>query len=255
MNLNKSHAIFLIIATLFLGLTYLPLLASEPIVDAFAREDGAFENLTAVYLLVTAFAFAASFFLFREASWLLKLAHAGLAIFFFLGAAEEISWGERIFEWEDHNFVRGINVQRELTIHNLKYFQGDEAILPVSIAQLFFLFCFAFAVLIPLIARLFPRIRMFLEPIFPIMPLPFGLLVVATYIFQKAMVRLLPMFPGLYQHSSMPIPQGVHEIREHGYSFALMVSAMFYVLEGKAARDRESKKTEEERSSSTSPVN
>ena len=60
------------------------------------------------------------------------------------------------------------------------------------------------------------------------MPLLFGLLVLLTYFLQKSMVRLLPMFPGLYQHPSMPIPQGVHEIREHAYTFALQVSAMYY---------------------------
>lgn len=250
----RAHAIFLIAATLYLGLTYLPLLGNERIVDAFAREDGVFENLTALYLLITAFVFAASIFVFKNSSRLLKLVYAGLALLFMLGAGEEISWGERIFGWEDHNFIRGVNVQKELTIHNLKYFQGDEAIIPVSISQLFIAFGFGFAVLMPLLARLSPRIRRLLEPIFPIMPLHLGLLVVATYIFQKSVVRLIPLFPALYRHPSMPIAQGVHEIREHGYSFALMVSALFYFFELRAVRGVQRAKTEEQRSSNIRPV-
>jgi len=244
MERYKSHTAFLIIATLFLGLTYLFLLANERTLDAFAREDGIFENLTAVYLLGASLVFVVCFFRFRKSSRLLKLSYIGLALLFFVGAGEEISWGERIFKWEDQNYIRDINVQGELTIHNLKYFQGEEAIIPVSISQLFIVFAFVFAVLIPLACRLFPKIERFLAPIIPIMPLEFGVLVVATYIFQKSMLRILPMFPALYQHPSMPIPQGVHEIREHGYTFALLVSSIFYFSREKnvkmAAKRRES---------------
>jgi hypothetical protein len=41
----------------------------------------------------------------------------------------------------------------------------------------------------------------------------------------------------------MPIPQGVHEIREHGYSFALLVSTIVYfwskrsTIEAEASRE------------------
>jgi hypothetical protein len=82
--------------------------------------------------------------------------------------------------------------------------------------------------MIPLACRLSGKIANFVTPRFPVMPLQFGLLVVLTYILQKSMVRVLPLFPGLYQHPSMPIPQGVHEIREHAYTFSLQISAMYY---------------------------
>ncbi|MGB8983579.1 MAG: hypothetical protein WCC12_17050 [Anaerolineales bacterium] len=239
MKQYRSHAVFLILATLFLGLIYLPLLANERILNLFAREDGIFENLTALYLLITSFLFAAVFFRFRKSSWLLRLSYAGLALLFFLGAGEEVSWGERVFDWDDHNYIKGINVQGELTIHNLKYFQGEEAILPVSPSQLFIVFAFVFAVIIPLVCKLSPRIEGFLASRFPVMPLHLGVLVVITYIFQKAMLRLLPLFPALYQHPSMPIPQGVHEIREHGYTFALLVSTVFYFLSMESAKKAE----------------
>ena len=121
-------------------------------------------------------------------------------------------------------------MQDELTLHNLKYFQGDEAIVPISTSQLFTAFAFTLAVLIPLACRLSSQIERFVAPRFPVLPLRPGILVIATYFFQKAMVRLLPLFPALYQHPSMPIPQGVHEIREHGYSFALLVSAALFLL-------------------------
>ncbi|HSL41880.1 MAG TPA: hypothetical protein VK897_00510 [Anaerolineales bacterium] len=225
-----SHVKFLIVALLFIALTFLPLFASADTLDAFAREDGIFENLTAFYLFLTSVVFAIAFFRFRKSSWLLRLSFAGLALLFFMGAGEEISWGERIFDWDDKNYIRGINVQGELTLHNLKYFQGEDSILPVSISQLFILFVFGFAVLIPVVCLLFPKIERLVAPHFPVLPWVPGLLVVVTYVFQKLMLRILPMFPALYQHPTMPIPQGVHEIREHGYTFAVLASAVLYVL-------------------------
>jgi hypothetical protein len=236
MKQHKPLTVFLIVATVFLGLTYLPLIGSERILDIFAREDGVFENLTSLYLFLTSVIFAACFFRFRKSAWLLRLSFAGLTLLFFMGAGEEISWGERVFDWDDRNLIRGINVQRELTIHNLKYFQGEDAIIPISTSQAFTAFAFIFAVLIPLASRLSPKIERFIAPFFPVLPLYFGILVAATYIFQKAMVRLLPLFPMLYHHPRMPIPQGVHEIREHGYAFALLASSLFYYLREWAAK-------------------
>jgi|GEM_PF-4898072 len=228
MKQQKTSILFLIIAAIFIGITFLPLFASESILDLFAREDGVFENLTSLYLFVIALLFGVAFFYVRTASLLLKLSYAGLALLFFLGAGEEISWGERIFHWEDHNFIRGVNVQGELTLHNLKYFQGEESIIPVSASQLFVIFAFIFAVLIPLACTISPRINEFVAPRFPVLPLYPGVLVVLTYIFQKLLLRVLPIFPALYQHPTMPIPQGVHEIREHGFTFALLASVIIY---------------------------
>jgi hypothetical protein len=235
MKQSKSSIVFLIAAGAFLGITFLPLFASERILDLFAREDGIFENLTALYLFLIGLIFVVAFFRFRNALLWLKLSYAGLALLFFLGAGEEVSWGERIFRWDDRNLIRGINVQNELTIHNLKYFQGEEAILPVSASQIFTAFAFGIAVVIPLACKLSPKIERFVAPRFPVLPLYVGVLVVLTYIFQKLMVRLLPLFPALYQHPSMPIPQGVHEIREHGYSFALLLSVLFYFRQKRAS--------------------
>lgn len=232
----KSYLPFLIAGTIFLLLSYLPLFADEKTLDTFAREDGVFEDLTALYLFATGVIFTAALYLFRSASWLLKLCYLGLALLFFFGAGEEISWGERIFDWDDHNFIKGINVQEEFTIHNLKYFQGEESLLPVSVSQLFTAFVFLLAVIIPLACRLSPKLRQFVSPRFPILPWQFGGLVVLTYLLQKGMSRLLPMFPELYRHPTMPIPQGIHEIREHGYTFALFLSALFFFLGEMAIR-------------------
>ena len=230
MQSQKRYLPALIAAIIFLVLTFLPLVGSEKTLDAFVREDGIFEDLTVLYLLGNFIVFGAALIYFRPSSWLMKLSLLGLALLFFFGAGEEISWGERIFEWHDHNLIKDLNVQQELTIHNLKYFQGEESVLPVSFSQLFTLFVFVMMVVIPLGCLLFPKVRQFVVTRFPILPWQFGILFVLVFLAQKIMPRVLSMFPGLYHHSSMPIPQGVHEIREHGYTFVLLLAAAFYFM-------------------------
>jgi hypothetical protein len=230
MNASRFSTNLLLVSVIFLGMTFLPLLMPERTLDLFVREDGIFESLTVVYLLITSILFGLGVFRFWRSPWPMRLSCAGLALLFCFGAGEEISWGDRYFDLDDHNIIRDINVQKELTIHNLKFFQGEESILPVSTSQLFTIFAFGFAVMIPLVCRLSGKIERLMVPRFPVMPLQFGLLIVVTYILQKSMVRVLPLFPGLYQHPSMPIPRGVHEIREHAYTFSLQVSAVYYFL-------------------------
>lgn len=73
---------------------------------------------------------AASFFAFRVA-WRRRvqpqsiafLGWLGLALFCLLVAGEEISWGERLFDW-GFDAVRGINVQKETNIHNIQGVQS-----------------------------------------------------------------------------------------------------------------------------------
>lgn len=241
MNQSQSRLIFIALAILFLGLTYLPLLGSERTIDIYVREDGVVEDLTALYLFATSVVFAIIFFRFKKVSWLMKLSLLGLALLFFVGAGEEISWGERIFHWDDHNYVRGMNVQGEFTLHNLKYFQGEDAVIPISTSQLLLAFSVVFTLVIPLVCRFVPIIGNFLVPIFPVMPLDLGLLSVVNYVFQKAVLRILPHFPALYHHPSMPIPQGVYEIREHGFTLGMLISAIAYFLVLHNARKAEEK--------------
>jgi hypothetical protein len=47
-----------------------------------------------------------------------------LSVLLFVFAMEEVAWGQHLFGFEAPQFVRGINEQGELTIHNLKYISG-----------------------------------------------------------------------------------------------------------------------------------
>ena len=73
MKKSEFSSPLLIVAAVFLSITFLPLFMNERILDAFVREDGIFETLTALYLLVAALLFTFGFIRFRKSLWLMKL--------------------------------------------------------------------------------------------------------------------------------------------------------------------------------------
>ncbi|PJB54366.1 MAG: hypothetical protein CO099_02010 [Bdellovibrio sp. CG_4_9_14_3_um_filter_39_7] len=54
-------------------------------------------------------------------SWTFLLGLALLAFLFFFGAAEEISWGQRIFDFKTPEWFMAHNTQGEFNLHNLKF--------------------------------------------------------------------------------------------------------------------------------------
>ena len=85
--------------------------------DALNLEDGWTENLTAVLL------FLASLLLFATAAQGRKPSHpriyvlGGIALMF--AAGEEISWGQRIFDWTTPDLLQDLNAQGETNLHNI----------------------------------------------------------------------------------------------------------------------------------------
>ncbi|MCU7799827.1 MAG: hypothetical protein KZQ70_06705 [gamma proteobacterium symbiont of Lucinoma myriamae] len=86
----------------------------------YVMEDGFTEWSTVVFLLI-------GFFVCFRRVWLLKFQRpllflfmtSLLGLFFFFGAGEEISWGQRIFNVESSDFFVQNNAQGETNLHNL----------------------------------------------------------------------------------------------------------------------------------------
>lgn len=84
------------------------------------REDGLFETLTAILL------FGAAILFFRAGKSAIRslLGHRITLILFLLSVfamvfmMEEISWGQRIFSWENPEVVKILNYQQETNFHN-----------------------------------------------------------------------------------------------------------------------------------------
>ncbi len=100
----------------------------ESLTVSLAREDGPFEYGTAAIFLVASLS-AAVLFARSESGNDLRLFRTRRNVFYLLlsllfafGAGEEISWGQRIIEFDTPEAIRRINVNGEFNIHNLWLF-------------------------------------------------------------------------------------------------------------------------------------
>jgi uncharacterized membrane protein len=90
-------------------------------VDWFGGEDGVTEWWSvATYLAGAAMAGATGWRLRGTGHPRLALFHAVLAASLLVGAMEEISWGQRLFDWATPAALSEINEQGETTLHNLE---------------------------------------------------------------------------------------------------------------------------------------
>ena len=86
----------------------------------YVMEDGFTEWSTVITLLIGLFVCVQRVWLLKGQKPLLFLfMTALLALFFFFGAGEEISWGQRIFNIESSEFFTQNNAQGETNLHNL----------------------------------------------------------------------------------------------------------------------------------------
>lgn len=116
----------------------------------FVIEDGFTEWSTVVFLLIGLFVCVQRVWLLKgQRPFLFLFMTSLLALFFFFGAGEEISWGQRLFGVESSEFFAQHNAQGETNLHNLVV--GDtklnKLIFGRGIGILLFLYL---AVLIPL---------------------------------------------------------------------------------------------------------
>ncbi len=86
--------------------------------DELTREDGWAEYLTAVAFFLAGLVTAATAYM--ERSWTLRSFYFLGAVAMLFVAGEEISWGQRLFEWETPDFMMSLNQQGESNLHNIE---------------------------------------------------------------------------------------------------------------------------------------
>ena len=87
---------------------------------SFVKEDGFVEYLTAVFLFFACIVCVFRIIEYRKQKQMLwVITSLLLAIMFFFGAGEEISWGQRIFNFQSGEFFLEQNKQQETNLHNL----------------------------------------------------------------------------------------------------------------------------------------
>jgi hypothetical protein len=191
---------FISIPVVILASYSIYLYCSDPVIEGLGREDCFFENLTAVCFL---FASVLFFLSYRKKRIFLIL--LGLLLFF--GAGEEISWGQRIFDLKTPAALEKINVQKEITIHNIEAFnsmrfngtakKGWDRFLEINF--LFRLFCFLYGFLLPICVYHIRIIKNITRTIkLPVPPLSIGVFFIAAWLAKQLMLSVLP--PGHNPH-------------------------------------------------------
>jgi hypothetical protein len=149
------------------------------IADAYIGEDGSVEMAGALLLLVGAGTSGVVFMRSRGVSGDRKttvkpLAYLAFAVFLFLAAGEELSWGQRIFDFGTPEAVQAINSQDETSLHNL---YGDEHGENLS-SRLFQAAWVFLGVGVPVAAAAWAPMGRFLRSMLPVFPVWLALLFV-----------------------------------------------------------------------------
>ena len=212
-----------------------PLLDSQQILT-LTKEDGPVESIGAVFFFLTSTLF---FFLFFQDNsgndfWFFRMKKnvffLCLGLTFFLGFAEEISWGQRIFNISTPESIKEINLQQELNIHNLYIFHADDEegkrksffALLLNIDRLFSMFWFLYCVAIPILVRYHSwsenkahRLNL------PLVPIWLGIFFPVNYIISKMLE---------FYAANERIQSTITEVKETNFALLFfLVSTWFFI--------------------------
>ena len=231
--MNKGNFIFkpavYLVLLIYIPFTYTVLAMGSRIIAALVPEDHFFEIIGASSLLVTSLLFLYGFRVARKIlgktwiSLIKQLVYLGLALLFFFGAGEEISWGQRIFGFETPQTLAQVNKQDELNLHNLSVLENSAFF---TADRLFDAFWFLFAVLTPAVALLLPAFRKFAGKFIPIVYWGIGLLFLYNYLWAKA-AKLL--YKASYAFDNLSLTQATQEIKESNYAIVFILVGLFAI--------------------------
>jgi hypothetical protein len=201
------------------------LLLPHPVINPYILERGVVEDLGAIGLAAACVCFFLAWLRARRVPTIgfwKRLSLLGLALVFFVGTGEEVSWGQQLFDFPTPGPIEKHNYQHELTVHNLSAF-GKWTTVWAELA-----FALAIAVVIPLLARRSRSWRELIDRYLFVFPSWLTWPVVLTLVMVGVMQGVLLAWPGLW-HASTTTHQGVKEIGEMGTSLAYAIWG-WYVL-------------------------
>lgn len=120
----------------------------ETFLRTMTRENGFFEILSVVLLFtISIYGFISAFRSREIFSRVVFLSIIGFAFIAFLGAMEEISWGQQLFHFESSQFFIEENLQKETNLHNF--------IDATIFSGVIYFSMYTFFIFIPLLYKLF----------------------------------------------------------------------------------------------------
>lgn len=126
--------------------------------EVYTQEDGFVEYGTAFLLFCSSLLLISRFIKlqkYKKATW--KFGILMLAIIFFFGAGEEISWGQRIFGIESSEYFQENNAQGETNLHNMVV--GGKKINKIVFSQLLTIILIIYLIITPFLYRKFDGIK------------------------------------------------------------------------------------------------
>jgi hypothetical protein len=155
-NIDKAAYLFLIVLFgfgIYFANTNLPYFD-----EVYTVEDGFIENGSAIFLLGSSLLLLYRFFkLFKHKDLFWKIGILAMAIVFFFGAGEEISWGQRIFNVESSQYFIENNAQGETNLHNLVV--EDTKINKLIFSQLLTVVLVIYLIITPFLYRKFDWVK------------------------------------------------------------------------------------------------
>lgn len=219
MNQTKQsfHPAFYAVMVLYFILAYSTLQWGEKWSATLYSEDHYFENVGAISLFAAS---AISLYVFMRALKTREITrihrsklcvYAALAMLYFFGAGEELSWGQRILNIQVSPGLAQENNQQELNIHNLAIVEKNPYLNADSIFTVFWM---GFAVAIPFVSLVWKRFKLFAEKLTPIVYWGIGVLFLINYWLAKVVMLI---FRSAYHYQTVPFLQAVQEIKESNH--------------------------------------
>lgn len=129
-----------------------------PTFSKYIEEDGIVEWLTAAALAACAAVCLTRYFRLRkQKKKIFSIVLLIMGIVFIFGMGEELSWGQRIFNYSSSNFFSEHNTQQEVNVHNLQFgnVKLNKLIFSLLLSIFFCLYLFA----LPILYRIIKKIK------------------------------------------------------------------------------------------------
>ena len=216
MNRTKPsfHLVFYAIMVSYIVFAYSTLGWGEAWAAILYPEDHYFENVGAISFLAAS---VISLFVYMRAvnkryltgmHWIKLLVYSVLALIYFFGAGEELSWGQRLF------LPAGLDqasIEEELKIQNLAIVERNTFLTGDNIYTLFWM---GFAVAIPLVSLVWKRFKGFAERFMPIVYWGIGILFLFNHVLAQLVNRI---YLSTYDYQTILFPQALQEVKESNY--------------------------------------
>lgn len=198
---SKRYIILIVLAIIASYSVYA--YCSENYIIYLSDENALFELSTALFFLISS---VILFLLFRSTNNIFFIL---LSVIFFVGAGEEISWGQHLMHFGTPNYLSKVNVQNEFNFHNIEVFNtgnfdgskksGIHRLLEINF--LFRLFCLFYGIAIPFLMIQSKKITNFIHYIkMPTPKLTVGVFFMINWIVYKLVLMVLPEGNNIYYY-------------------------------------------------------